>query len=58
MIERILEERIQNDFQRGKVVVLLGSRQVGKTTTELKALISGYDMVFIDEAQRVGNEII
>lgn len=86
MIGRILEERVKNDFQRGKIVVLLGPRQVGKTTlldvlekpdlhilrlncddyddalllesrttTELKMLISDYDMVFIDEAQRVRN---
>ena len=86
MIPRILEERIRNDFHRGKVIVLLGPRQVGKTTlldtlekpdlhilrlncddsddalaledkttTELKVLISDYDMVFIDEAQRVRN---
>lgn len=86
MIKRILEEKIIRDFHRGKVVVLLGPRQVGKTTlldtledpnlhilrlncddyddvlrlenktsTELKALIADYDMVFIDEAQRVKN---
>lgn len=86
MIKRILEKKIANDFHKGKVVVLIGPRQVGKTTlldtfetpelhilrlncddyddvlliedktsTELKALLSSYDMVFIDEAQRVKN---
>ncbi len=86
MIARIIEDNIRDDFHKGKVVVLLGPRQVGKTTlldifqqtnsnvlrlncddyddvmqledktsTELKALLSGYDMVFIDEAQRVRN---
>lgn len=86
MIKRILKEKIINDFHRGKVIVLLGPRQVGKTTlldtleepnlhilrlncddyddvlrlenktsTELKAFIADYDMVFIDEAQRVKN---
>lgn len=86
MIARIIEDNIRDDFHKGKVVVLLGPRQVGKTTlldifqqtnsnvlrlncddfddvmqledktsTELKTLLSGYDMVFIDEAQRVRN---
>ena len=86
MIERIIEASIQRDFDRKKVIVLLGARQVGKTTlleklskqgkkilslncddlddvllieektsTELRALLSPYDMVFIDEAQRVKN---
>ena len=86
MILRILERHIKADFHKGKVIVLLGPRQVGKTTlldklqqpelsilrlncddyddelqlenktsTELRSLLSGYDMVFIDEAQRVRN---
>lgn len=81
-----MEDRIPDDFGRKKVIVILGARQVGKTTlmleltkrfsnvlllncddiddvlrieekssTELKALISGYDAVLIDEAQRVKN---
>lgn len=32
MIERIIESAILNDFPRKKVIVLLGARQVGKTT--------------------------
>lgn len=86
MIKRLIETTIQNDFDRKKVILLLGARQVGKTTlldelrqqggkklslncddlddvllieekttTELRALLSPYDMVFIDEAQRVKN---
>ena len=86
MIERIIESAILNDFTRKKVIVLLGARQVGKTTlleslrkkgqkvfsvncddmddvllieektsTELRALLTPYDLVFIDEAQRVKN---
>ena len=86
MIERIIESAILNDFTRKKVIVLLGARQVGKTTlleslrkkgqkifsvncddmddvllieektsTELRALLAPYDLVFIDEAQRVKN---
>lgn len=74
------------DFRRKKVIVLLGARQVGKTTllselsqgvekvlflncdnvddvlvlegrtsTELHSLLSPYEQVFIDEAQRVRN---
>ena len=86
MIQRLIESNLQQDFGRGKVIVLLGARQVGKTTmieslsrdkdqvlmlncddqqdillledkstTELKALLSPYQYVFIDEAQRVKN---
>ena len=86
MIKRVIKNSIQADYRRGKVIVLLGARQVGKTTllselqegankvlslncdnvddvlllesktsTELKYLLSSYDLVFIDEAQRVKN---
>lgn len=86
MIKRLIETTIQKDFDRKKVILLLGARQVGKTTlldelrqqggkilslncddlddvllieekstTELRVLLSPYDMVFIDEAQRVKN---
>ena len=86
MIKRTLEETIKKDLGRKKVIVLLGPRQVGKTTmldmlrlknqhilslncdnaddalkledktsTELQNLFADYDMVFIDEAQRIKN---
>ena len=86
MIDRLIRDRILADFGKGKVVVLLGARQVGKTTllkslcksyskalslncdnyddailitdktsTELESLLSPYDVVFIDEVQRVKN---
>ncbi len=86
MIQRLIETSLQEDFGLGKVIVLLGARQVGKTTilehlshgmdhvlmlncddqedvlllenkssTELRALLSPYDYVFIDEVQRVRN---
>lgn len=86
MIKREIQERIVEDFGSGKVIVLLGARQVGKTTllealrekggktlmlncddvsdrlllegrssTELRALVEGYDTVFMDEVQRVRN---
>lgn len=32
MIHRIIEQLIKNDFSRGKIIVLMGARQVGKTT--------------------------
>lgn len=32
MIHRIIEQLIKNDFGRGKIIVLIGARQVGKTT--------------------------
>ena len=86
MISRTTESVIRRDFGKGKVLVVLGPRQVGKTTlgnqlvkdgtkvlhldcdnyddrddlqdktaVELAQLIKGYDLVFIDEAQRVKN---
>lgn len=86
MIKRLIKESIVADYGRKKVIVLLGARQVGKTTllselqegkgkvlslncddfddvlavegkttTELRQLLSPYDLVFIDEAQRVKN---
>jgi predicted AAA+ superfamily ATPase len=32
MIQRQIEPSLKNDFGQGKVIVLLGARQVGKTT--------------------------
>ena len=86
MIERNITLSVLNDFNRRKVIVLLGARQVGKTTllemlkegkqrvlslncddyddasliedkttTELKNLLGNYELVLIDEAQRVRN---
>lgn len=86
MISRIIKHSILADYGRRKVIVLLGARQVGKTTlltelhegkkkvlslncdnvddilalegktsTELRHLLSPYEIVFIDEAQRVRN---
>lgn len=84
MIERTLQKPLAHDFGCGKVIVVTGARQVGKTTlvqqlakdaghvlqlncdnmddrmdlegktsTKLQSLLQGYDLVFIDEAQRV-----
>ena len=86
MIKRNIEIKIVKDFNRKKIITLLGPRQVGKTTlleqiveeignkdiltlncddeddrtllqgrssTELKNLISKHTLVIIDEAQRV-----
>lgn len=86
MIGRTIKNSILSDYRRRKVIVLLGARQVGKTTllselqegkdkilslncdnaddvmliedkttTELQHLLSPYELVFIDEAQRVRN---
>ena len=84
MIHRTLSGQISADLISGKVQVILGARQTGKTTimesldeaglktlklncddfddrdfltdkttTELRNMLSGYDRVCIDEAQRV-----
>lgn len=86
IIPRTIEDAVRADFSRNKIIVLLGPRQVGKTTlleslqdeglnclrlncddiddavllenkssTELLARFQNYDMVFIDEAQRVND---
>jgi len=88
MIARILENKILSRIQQSsKVILLYGSRQVGKTTLvksmlkklpyktlqinadnreyadvlssrdvgKLRRLVSGYELVFIDEAQRISD---
>ena len=86
MIERFIKTQVEADFDRKKVIVVLGARQVGKSTlfellskgekrtlvlncddsddrldledkssTALRNLLSPYEIVFIDEAQRVAN---
>lgn len=88
MIARILENKILARIQQSsKVILLYGSRQVGKTTLvkamlnklpyktlqinadnreyadvlssrdvgKLRRLVSGYELVFIDEAQRISD---
>lgn len=87
MIKREIIDSILSNFGRKKIIVLLGPRQVGKTTllsqiesiegkktlmlncdnlddammiedkstTELRSLIEPYNIVFIDEVQRVRN---
>ena len=87
MINRLISSAIKKKFFRGKAVIVVGPRQVGKTTllkmlaeeldrkvlvwncdepdvrrklteptsTMLGAETAGYDIVFIDEAQRVQN---
>lgn len=83
MIDRIVQKNILRDWQSKKAIILLGPRQVGKTTlinhlvegkkvlklngddpqtriqlenvsfNFLKNLVSDYDVIFIDEAQRI-----
>ncbi|MCH5238416.1 MAG: ATP-binding protein [Muribaculaceae bacterium] len=86
MYKREIEDDLKRDSTKGKIICLVGPRQVGKTTLlgqiieegekvlslncdeafdvaeienksadELKSLFHGYDMVQIDEVQRVEN---
>jgi hypothetical protein len=86
MIKRSITSLITADFRKKKIIVVLGARQVGKSTllteiagdtkkilslncddiddamllegrssTALRNLLQNYDMVFIDEVQRVKN---
>ena len=88
LIKRTIQKFIEKNLFEGKIIVIYGARQVGKTTllkvlqkqysnkrslfincdeedsrnslynvtsTYLKNLFKGYDIIFIDEAQRVKN---
>lgn len=87
MIERLLEKIVIDNLYKGKAIIIIGARQVGKTTlvnqirdktkrksilfncdeivtknaltepsiNQLKDLVQSYDLVIIDEAQRVKN---
>ena len=44
MIKRVITHSILNDYRRKKVIVLLGARQVGKTTL-LSELQEGKDNI-------------
>lgn len=86
-IPRYLEEKIKKDFNKKKVIIVYGARQVGKTTLvkkfmeygagktayyncdldevkesfekrnleRLRSLVQKYDIIILDEAQRVKN---
>ncbi len=47
MITRLLESTIIKRLQSGKILIVLGPRQVGKTTL-LKACLKDYDYLFLD----------
>ncbi|MFN6091634.1 MAG: AAA family ATPase, partial [Bacteroidota bacterium] len=47
MIKRTLSEIIQNRFFKGKAILLLGPRQVGKTTL-IQELIIGKEYLFLN----------
>ena len=47
MIGRILQEKIKQKFFKGKAIILLGSRQVGKTTL-INELLEGREYLFLD----------
>jgi len=55
MIPRILESTIQNDYKLNKVIIILGSRQVGKTTliNQLLSDASSYFIINSDEPDAI-----
>src|SRR5690554_1049639 len=85
MIERIIKNKISDRLFKGKTSILIGARQVGKTTLieeildgrdflfldgddplvrrsltnpntkEIETIIGNFELVFIDEAQRIEN---
>lgn len=48
MIERILEKTIKNQLNKGKAIVLLGARQVGKTTLLKKIFEKSLDVLWLN----------
>jgi predicted AAA+ superfamily ATPase len=47
MIRRILEEKIKNRFFKDKVIIIIGARQVGKTTLARK-ILEDNDFLFLN----------
>lgn len=47
MIERLLQKNIENRFKKGKVIVVLGPRQVGKTTL-INQVLKDIDYLFLN----------
>ncbi len=47
MFERLIKNRIEKNINRGKAIVIVGARQVGKTTL-LKELLKDKEYLFLD----------
>lgn len=47
MIKRILETKIRETIGSGKAIVIVGARQVGKTTL-INSILNEYDFLFLD----------
>ena len=47
MIKRILETKIRDTIGSGKAIVIVGARQVGKTTF-INSILNEYDFLFLD----------
>ena len=47
MINRTLENKIRDKIGSGKAIVLVGARQVGKTTL-IKSILKDSDFLFLD----------
>ncbi len=60
MIERILKDRINNGLNTGKAIIILGAKQVGKTTL-LESIFKEYDNVILlngDEPDNIESFIL
>lgn len=47
MINRLLQEKLKSRFNKGKTILLIGPRQVGKTTL-IKSCLEAKDYLFLD----------
>ena len=48
MVERVLEEIVKNKLNTGKAIVVLGARQVGKTTLLQKLFGNSVDVLWLN----------
>lgn len=47
MIQRLIKNKLEQALFKGKTILLIGPRQVGKTTL-IKEILSGDDYLFLD----------
>ena len=51
MIERTIKNKISDRLFKGKTIILIGPRQVGKTTL-IREVLDGRDFLFLDGEDR------
>jgi len=57
MITRTIEKEIRERFFKGKAILVLGPRQVGKTTL-LKSILQGQDHLFLNGDDQISRQLL